>query len=314
MSKIDISVIIPFAKWDRNTEKCVDGCLKLKYKNFEIILLPDFGIGKKFDKRIRVIETGKVKPSVKRNIGVKNAKGKIIAFIDDDAYPEREWINKALKYLKFDQVGIVGGPNLTPKESSVLEKASGDIFSSFLGAGSFALRYSAKKSRVVNELPSCNLFVKKELFNKVNGFDTSLLTAEDAKLCFGVKKLGKKVVYAPDLIVYHHRRKLFLPHLKQVFIYGRDKAFLVKEDFSKDKLFYFFPSLFVIGLLIGLILSFFSFYIKVTYLCVIFIYLILDLVSSLKVSLKRAYLVFIGTILTHLSYGLGFIWGLLRKK
>jgi len=311
---MDISIIIPFAKWNNNADKCVKKCLKLNYKDFEIILLPDFKFNKKFNKKVRVIETGKVKPSVKRNIGVKEAKGSIIAFIDDDAYPKKDWVNKALKYLKKDEVGIVGGPNLTPRDSSLLEKASGDIFSSFLGAGGFALRYSAKKFKEVNELPSCNLFVKKELFNKTKGFDTSLLTAEDAKLCFQIKKLGKKVIYAPDVVVYHHRRRLFYPHLRQVFIYGRDKAFLIKEDFSLNKLFYFFPALLVLGLIIGGILSFFNFYLKCIYLLVIFIYLILDLISSLSVNLKRSPLVFIGTLLTHISYGIGFIWGMLRKK
>ena len=219
-------------------------------------------------------------------------------------------MKNVLKYFKED-VGAVGGPNLTPKEDNIWQKASGDVLSSPIGAGKFALRYVVRKGQAVKELPSCNLFVRKNLFK---GFDTSLLTAEDSKLCFSIRKMGKKVIYAPDVKVYHHRRELFRPHLKQVFIYGRDKAWLIKEDFSLDKLYYLAPFVFVLGLFFGGIVSAFVLPIKYLYLAFLGIYLLISLFSSLTQNLERSFLIFPGIILTHIFYGLGSLYGLLKKK
>jgi len=302
-----ISIIVPFKNLDEMVKECVGKCLKLDYKNFEIILLPDENI--KF-KKVKIIPTGNVKPSVKRNIGVSKAKGEIIAFIDSDAYPEKDWLVKAVKYLDDADVGIVGGPNLTPEEDSELQKASGEILSSSIMVGKFSQRYKKKKEGNVKELPSCNLFIRKKLYEKIGGFDVNLLTAEDAKLCFMCSNLGKKVYYAPDVFVYHHRRPLFKKHLKQLFIYGRDKAVLLKKGVGWS-VYYFIPSLFVLYVIFGFILSLvfglFNFYIYS-----LLLYLLIMILASLSISIRRFYLIFLGGILTHFAYGIGFLKGLFK--
>ena len=50
---------------------------------------------------MKVVATGKVRPAEKRNIGIKAASGSIVAFIDDDAYPEAHWLEYAVKYFFF---------------------------------------------------------------------------------------------------------------------------------------------------------------------------------------------------------------------
>ena len=91
-----VSIIIPCKKIESMTEKCIKKCLKLNYDNFEIIVLPDKvneEILKKFsDKKIRIISTRNVKPSFKRNLGMKKANGEFFAFIDSDAYPKKTWL------------------------------------------------------------------------------------------------------------------------------------------------------------------------------------------------------------------------------
>lgn len=315
-----ISIIIPFQRVNEYVLECVHHCDALDYDNLEIILLPDEAVeAADFpNPLVRIIPTGSIKPALKRNIGIKEAKGDIIAFLDSDAYPIREWLSEALPYFGDDMVGGIGGPNFTPEADSILQKVSGDIFSSPVGAGKFAARYTARylfrKGLPVKEMPSCNLLVRKDVAEQAGGFDGTLLTGEDAKFCFEIRKLGKKIVYAPEVQVHHHRRGLFGPHLRQVWVYGRDKAWVVKEDFSPDKLYYFIPIAFVTSLVTGGVLSLFSQHVRSIYLLGVAVYLGIVLVGSLVQSPARSFLIFPGIVLTHISYGLGSLYGLLTER
>jgi len=308
-----ISIIIPCKHVNDYVRECIRHCLKLDYNDFEILLLPDGKITEKF-RKTRVMQTGPVKPSLKRNMGVEKSTGKIIALIDSDAFPRKDWLKNAVKHFR-DDVGIVGGPNLIPENDTARQRASDDILSSKIGAGSFAVRYGVGKAQDVKELPSCNVLIRKDMFNKVGGFDTKFLTAEDSKLCFEVRKAGMKIIYSPDVVVFHHRRALFRPHLKQMWAYGRDKAVLVKSFFSRDKMIYFMPSLFVLFLAAGFMLSFLAVVpaIRTLYIALVALYLLAVLASSLAKSVKRTPLVFPGIILTHITYGIGFLYGLIKR-
>jgi len=301
-----VSIIIPFKEWNEYVGKCVDECISLEYEDFEIILVPDREIDFKHDK-VRVLVNDQ-KPSAKRNLAAKEAKGGILAFIDSDAYPSRDWLKNGVNYFRED-IGIIGGPNLTPPEDGFWQKLSGDILAS-RAMGNFSLRYREGKKKDVKELPSCNLFVRKEDFFSAGGFDENLLTGEDSKLCFEIKeKLNKRIVYAPDVIVYHHRRKYLIPHLKQIFIYGRDKAKLFKE---KRRFFYTLPSLFVLYLVFGFIVSLFNNFILSIYSYSLLFYLVIVGLFSIRWNVFKWIFIFIGVILTHITYGIGFIKGLIK--
>jgi cellulose synthase/poly-beta-1,6-N-acetylglucosamine synthase-like glycosyltransferase len=318
--KYYFSIIIPTRQIDSNVIACLEGLKKIKYENKEVILLPDKEESAKgdwpFD--LKIIATGQILPSEKRNLGVKEAKGDIMAFLDADACPFEDWIEKSIEYLHMERVGALGGPNLTHPDDTVMQKASGDIIRNPIAWGHCAIRNRVVErfgmGLPVKELPSCNLFVKKEVIEKIGGFDTSLLTGEDAKLCFQIRGLGKKVVYAPDIKVYHHRRKLFIPHLEQTFIYGRDKMIVMKSHFSMDKLSYFVPLLFVLFVFFGALSAVLFEKTRVLYFSAMFWYFMVIFIGSVFQSYKRCLLVFPGIFLTHLAYGVGSISGLIRRE
>jgi cellulose synthase/poly-beta-1,6-N-acetylglucosamine synthase-like glycosyltransferase len=310
---VKFSIIIPFKEKNAYLDECMHYFAKQNYKDFEVILLPD--ISQKFNYKgvkFKSIVTGEVKPARKRNIGIENAKGDLLFFIDDDAYPEKDVLKNALKHFKDPTVGAIGGPNLTPKEDSLIQHVSGDILASF-ASGSASVRYKVgSKIKEVYEMPTCNLIVRKSVFKFLNGFDETLLTAEDSKLCFDIRDRGYKLLYTPDVIVHHHRRVSVKKHLKQMWIYGRDLAWLLKERWQPDILFnvYPMPAIFVAGLVIGGILSFFSNFIRYLYFLAIVFYMIFIFAGSITTNIKTFPLIMIGLILTHISYGLGFIAGL----
>lgn len=316
-----VSIIIPCREIDKYTRECLQHCIKLDYKNFEILLLPDEKQSKKDLQgiklqKLRIIPTGKVKPAIKRNVGILKARGTIYAFIDSDAYPARDWLKNAVRCLSKEETGLVGGPNLTPQADNFKQKISGMLLANLLCAGPRAsIRYRIAKKQFTPELPSCNFLVKKEIVKKLKlKFQPELLTEEDSKFCFDIVKSGKKVLYAPDVAVYHHRREIFMPHLKQIWVYGRDVAFLFKKEFSPIMLYYTLLSLFVLGTISGAILSFFSSFTRTLYFIGISIYLATVLAFSIRKDIKTTLLLFSGIIGTHFTYGLGFLYGLLTKN
>jgi cellulose synthase/poly-beta-1,6-N-acetylglucosamine synthase-like glycosyltransferase len=302
-----VSLIIPVSKWNKNLEECIKYCLELDYSSYEIIVLPD----EKFeypDKRVVIIPTGKVGPALKRNIGVDNSKGEIIAFIDDDIFPRKDWLKNAVKNFTDPEIAAVGGPAVTPPNDSLLQQASGAVYASFLGGGAYRYRYIPGKRQSVDDFPSCNFIARREIIKQVGGFRTNFWPGEDTAICLDIVNLGKKIIYDPEVLIYHHRRSLFKGHLKQVMAYALHRGYFAKR-FPKTslRLTYFIPTLFVIFVLFGWIISPFL------YRTVILTYLCLLLISVWQFE-NIKFLTLLGIIATHVAYGIYFVRGLLAGK
>jgi GT2 family glycosyltransferase len=270
--------------------------------------LPDISNKKSKYKNLKIIETGKVKPALKRNRGMELAKGELFAFIDDDAYPRKDWLKNAVKYFEDERVGLVGGPNLTPPEANFAEHISGYVLSNFLTSGQAAIRYKITKNQNSKELPSCN-YISRDLGIK---YDSNFLTAEDSKYCFDVWKKGYQVLYAGDVVVNHHRRNSLWKHIKQMYIYSRDIAWLTKKEFSVDKLYYMIPSFGLLVFVLGLIGIYGDIYTKMILLG-FGVYFILMAFGSLKKNLFTSIVVFVVSVATHFAYGAGWLKGMFSK-
>jgi len=323
---MNVSIIIAVKTWQKNLEECVNRCQELKFSDFEILILPDFqegtvpAIANTYNSKgtvpIRIIPTGRVSPSQKRDIAMGYATGKILAFIDDDAYPTEDWLSYALENFKDENVAAVGGPAVTPQEDNIRQEASGIIYSSFLVSGKFIYRYLPKKKQEVDDYPSCNFLVLRSVMQELGGFNTNFWPGEDTKLCLDITKhLGKKIIYDPRVLVYHHRRPVFLAHLRQVANYALHRGYFAKKyPGTSLKLAYFIPTLFLFALIGGAILSLILTPIRIIYYLGLLLYLISVSIASIHKDLRLIPLVFFGIILTHLSYGFYFLRGLISKR
>ncbi len=264
---------------------------------------------------IVIIPTGAVGPGEKRDIGTKYAKGEIVAFIDDDVYPVREWLKNAVRNFSSSEVAAVGGPAVTPLEDGFWQRASGAVYSSAVVSGQYVYRYLPRRKQEIDDYPSCNLLVRKSVMREIGGFNTDFWPGEDTKLCLDIKNMGKKIIYDPDVLVYHHRRKLFLTHFKQISSYALHRGYFVKRYPGNSlRLAYFLPSIFVLGLLLGVVLSGIFSPIAVIYSWAGSFYLLLVLIFSIQKDLRLTLPVFVGIILTHLTYGIYFLKGLLTTR
>jgi glycosyltransferase involved in cell wall biosynthesis len=191
-----VSIIIPTKKIDFNVDRCVRFCKKQPFVE-EIIVVDDSkcpGL-----------------PAAKRNWAMQIAKGDIYAFIDSDAYPNKDWLKKAVYWLQcYD---AVCGPGVLPPDApyneTIADWVHRHIFCPY--------RVFPKHQRIVPWHPTFNLIVKKEVATK---FD-SYLTGEDDLFC---ERIKEGVFYHPEIIVYHNRRGIFKPLWKQFATYAKHKG------------------------------------------------------------------------------------------
>ena len=324
-----VSIIIVVKAYCENLRECVSKCLELDLGDYEIIILPDSKItqeGILSHPRVRIIPTGIVSPPKKRDIAAKQAKGEILAFLDDDAYPKKDWLKEAVNIFKeSEKIGCVCGPAVTPQDDSILQKGSGLVYSSPLVSGNHNFRYVPKERKEVFDFPSCNFLIRKDLFSVVGGFDKPFWPGEDTFLCLKVLEAEKKMIYSPRVLVYHHRRNLFKGHLDQIKSYALHRGYFVKKYPKTSLRFeYFIPSVFVIVLLTGGISSLSSSLASGIYSLILTMYFVFILTSSLSLvfaakesrinRIKLLFLTVSGIFLTHITYGIYFIKGLFAGR
>jgi len=103
-----VSIIVACKEFDPYVLQCINESKKLDFRNFELIILPDSEPEEK-EAGVRIIPTGPIPPSQKRNIGAGKSRGEILAFLDGDAYPARDWLRNAVQHLRDNSVPAVGG-------------------------------------------------------------------------------------------------------------------------------------------------------------------------------------------------------------
>ncbi len=318
---IKFSIIIPVRKINEFLKENISYLKKLSYKNFEVVIVTDDKEYYQFgDKRFILVSSGPIGPGEKRNLGASRATGDVLAFLDDDAYPQDDWLDRAAELFSDPGIYAVGGPAMTPKDAKFLERMSGRVLESPMASAGTVYRHTPGKSMEIDDYPTVNLLVRKKDFDRVGGFSREFWPGEDTKLCLDlVKSKGKMFIYDPSLIVFHHRRNLFIPHLKQISRYGRHRGQFARIFPETSRLpAYFVPSIFLLGLVLGPVICLIWPVLWKIYLGVLLFYLALLIWEGHKVyekdwSMSAALYVMAGIFLTHIVYGVNFIVGILKR-
>ena len=324
-----VSVVIacPGNSW--MLQECLAALAKQSYRAFEVIVLPDAPLDDLnpagFNFPLVVLPTGKVRPAEKRNLGIAKAKGEIVAFIDDDAYPEEHWLAHAVKYFGEPSIGGVGGPGVTPPGDGFLASSGGRVYENYFVSGNYRYRYLGGRVRLdVDDYPSCNLLVRTDILRKIGGYRTDFWPGEDTLLCEAiVLEQHKRIVYDPWVLVFHHRRPLFLPHLRQLGRYGFHRGYFVKRfPATSCRLSYFVPTLFVLYLVAlaalwgiracvgGGRLGTWGMFAAWPFI----VYVLLTGLTTFSFNPVRWLLVWLGVFTSHVTYGVKFLMGLCAAK
>lgn len=264
------------------------------------------------DARLHVLPSGHVLPNRKRQIAAEATRASILAFIDDDAYPDPDWLARAVRHFEDPNVVAAGGPAVTPPHDSPRQRASGAIFAATLVTATTRHRYVPEPQRDVDGLPSCNLLVRREAFLRDAEGSVRYWPGEDILLCMFAARDGARIVYDPTALVYHHRRAVFGPHLRQVWNYGRFRGhFLHRLSSARGDAVYAVPAAFVLAHA-GLLAALTQPRLRPPALLAAAGYAALvgrAAVRAAREERANPWLVAAGIYLTHLTYGAGTIAG-----
>lgn len=324
---VKFSIIIPLMDINDYVKETCEKLKQMENRGYEVIIVANNRTAETPEQERQldatIIGAGDISPAIKRDIGAKQAKGDYLAFIDDDAYPDPKWLSIAEQYLRDEDVAAIGGPQLTPPHDTFWQKVSGAMYMSPLSGRAIIRYWPGKKTEEIDDWPTVNFIVKKDVFEAVGGFDSQYWPGEDTKLCLDiVKQTKKKMLYIPSMIVYHHRRSGFRKHLKQTGNYGLHRGYFARifpETSRKLATLYFMPTFFVLFLVAGFILSFLHPLVKILYITGLAVYLAAIVFSTLSLVFKtKSAAISLMTIpfmiSFHVWYGIRFMQGFFFTK
>jgi GT2 family glycosyltransferase len=221
-----ISVVVCSYDGGRTLGECLAGLSRLDYPNYEVIVVDDGSndataeIARKYP--VRLISTPNRGLSSARNTGLAAAAGEIVAYIDDDAYPDPHWlIYLAQSFQTTNHCGI-GGPNLPPPGDGPIA----DCIAVAPGGPIHVLI----SDRVAEHIPGCNMAFRKTALESIGGFDTRFRVAgDDVDLCWRLQQAGGTLGFNGAAVVWHHRRNSIRTYWKQQQGYGKAEALLEEK-------------------------------------------------------------------------------------
>src|SRR5438067_50241 len=221
-----ISVVVCTYNGSRTLRDCLEAVGRLRYPNYETIVVDDGStdgasdIAAQYD--VRLIRTENRGLSAARNLGWQSATGELVAYIDDDAWPDPDWLTYlALTFLKADYAGV-GGPNIPVADD-------GETAACVAGAPGAPAHVLLSNSEA-EHVPGCNMAFRKSWLEAIGGFDPQFRQAgDDVDICWRTREQGGKLGFSPAAMVWHHYRRTVREYWKQQMGYGKAEAMLERK-------------------------------------------------------------------------------------
>jgi len=220
------SVVVCSYNGSRTIRETCEKLLEVEYPNYEVVVVDDGstdGLGdivREYPFRLIQVANGGL--SKARNIGMEAAEGEIVAYLDDDAYPDPHWLYYLAHTFMTRDVAGVGGPNLPVPGDGV----AAECVAHSPGGPNHVLVCD----RVAEHIPGCNMAFRKGDLLAVGGCDPHFRVAgDDVDLCWRIQERGRVISFHPSAQVWHHRRHTLRGYLRQQRGYGKAEAMLEEK-------------------------------------------------------------------------------------
>lgn len=261
---------------------------------------------------IRIVDNpGKIVPTG-MNIALRQAKGVIIIRVDGHCIIASDYISKCVEHILKDGVDGVGGPMQTIGETS-LAKAIAIGMSSSFGVGNSAFRTLSDKTLWVDTVPFPAY--TREIIQRAGMYDEELVRNQDDEYNYRIRELGGRILMANDVHSTYFSRGSLKVLWRQYFQYGYWKVRVLQKHPRQMSVRQFVPPIFVISLVVSILLTFLPVSRPLSPVIPL-LYLIANIFTSIQVAVTHGirYLPELPIVyaILHLSYGLGFLVGMVR--
>jgi succinoglycan biosynthesis protein ExoA len=259
-----------------------------------------------------IVARGK-QPSAQRNAAIKEARGDLIYFLDDDSVPEPKNLRRIMGHFTDPDVKMVGGPAICPVDAPALEQTFALVLASWAFGPSRA-RYTpvgTVRQTTEKELILCNLVSRRQALLDSGGFNEKLYPNEENALMDELQARGGKLLYDSQLIVRRRPRRTLKAFAKMLMTYGRGRAEQFRETPTLGSALNFVPPLFVVYLVALIPLLKWK---GAIFLWPLILYIALVLLQAAVLTrtgkIRESFSAIPLIVLTHVLYGLGFWRGL----
>lgn len=202
---IDFSIIIPAKNEEHNIKNCLGSIFAIDYNpaQYEVIVVDNgstdqtVAIAKELGARTFIQPDLTI--SGLRNYGSAAAKGKVLVFLDADCTVKAHWLTEAACYLDASDVACFGSPPIVPDAATWVQKTW------------YAVRKRNNQVETVEWLESMNMFIPREQFNQVQGFNEDLVTCEDYDLSVRLQPFGR-IISDARIVAIHHGEAFDIKH------------------------------------------------------------------------------------------------------
>jgi GT2 family glycosyltransferase len=226
-----MSVVICTHNGAATLRECLAGVLGLRYPNYEVILVSDGSTDGSAriaaeHAGVRVIETPRRGLAAARNTGMEAASGEIVAYIDDDAFPDPDWLTHLAAIFASGPYAAAGGPNVLPPGSGRVAQCVANA----PGGPTHVLL----TDRDAEHIPGCNMAIRTSALKEIGGFDPQFRAAgDDVDVCWRLLDHGLRIGFSPGAVVCHRRRASVSGYLRQQRAYGKAEALLERKHPDK---------------------------------------------------------------------------------
>ncbi|TMM28590.1 glycosyltransferase [Polaribacter aestuariivivens] len=309
--KLLFSIIIPVYNRPQEIDELLESLTKQDFSDdFEVLIIEDGSINsseiivEKYKNQLdlKYFFKNNSGAGASRNFGMEKATGNYFIILDSDVIVPKNYLSAIKKGLENNFTDAFGGPDAAHKSFTNLQKAINYSMTAVLTTGGIR----GKKKTVSKFQPrSFNFGISKKAFTVTNGFSV-LKYGEDIDLTFRLWEHKFETQLIEQAFVYHKRRSSISDFFKQTYNFGTARPYLNKKYPKTAKITYWFPSVFILFLMINLIWAYFGYGQFLYFYLVYFLILFLDSFLQNR-SIIVAFLSVFTTLTQFFGYGLGFL-------